>query len=198
MLPKPLKKLIEEFERLPSIGHKTAERLAFHIIKQPIYTIERFAQAIDNVKKDITLCKECYTFTEKDKEICSICANPQRIEHCICVVAEIPDAQAIERSQYKGRYHILHGLISPMKGIGPEELRLKELIQKVETKNIQEVILALSTSIEGETTNLYIMQQLQNKNIKITRLGRGLPTGASIEWTDEKTLQDSLETRREI
>ncbi|NET73032.1 MAG: recombination protein RecR [Sphaerospermopsis sp. SIO1G2] len=193
---RPLARLIEKLQRLPGIGPKSAQRLALYIIKRPESEVEALAKALIDAKKQVGLCKICYHLSSDD--ICEICRNPQRDNQTICVVADSRDVIALEKTrEYKGKYHVLGGVISPMDGIGPEQLTVQSLIQRVSQQKPKEVIMAISPSIEGETTTLYIGQLLQPFT-KVTRIAFGLPVGGDLEYADEITLARALEGRREL
>ncbi|NET01808.1 MAG: recombination protein RecR [Sphaerospermopsis sp. SIO1G1] len=193
---RPLARLIEKLQRLPGIGPKSAQRLALYIIKRPESEVEALAKALIDAKKQVGLCKICYHLSSED--ICEICRNPQRDNQTICVVADSRDVIALEKTrEYKGKYHVLGGVISPMDGIGPEQLTVQSLIQRVSQQKPKEVIMAISPSIEGETTTLYIGQLLQPFT-KVTRIAFGLPVGGDLEYADEITLARALEGRREL
>lgn len=192
-----IEKLIENFERLPSIGHKTAIRLAFHILNLPQEDIKEFVQAITESRKKLKYCSQCYNIS--DTEPCPICSNPKRDNSIICVVEDVKDVIAMERThEFRGLYHVLHGSISPMNGIGPDALKIKELISRLNTETIKEVILATNPRVEGEATAIYLSKLIKPLNIKVTRIAHGIPVGGDLEYTDEITLSKALEGRREI
>ncbi len=187
-------KLVEELSRLPGIGPKTAQRLAFYIINQPENTANNLASAIVNAKANTKYCTKCCTIT--DGELCPICKSEKRDKTTIMVVEEPRDMAAYERTrQYKGLYHILHGAISPMLGIGPNDLKLRELFQRLEKEDIQEIILATNSSVEGEATAVYLSKLLKPLEIKISRIANGVPVGGDLEYVDEVTLSRALEGR---
>lgn len=191
--------LIEEFSRLPGIGKKTAQRLAFHVISMNERDAMSLAAAITNVKQNIRYCSICSNLTDKD--VCNICASKKRDETIICVVADPRDVIAIEKTrEFKGLYHVLHGNISPMEGIGPEDIKVKELLTRIQTstEEVAEVILATSPTIEGEATAMYISKLLKPLGVKTTRIAYGIPIGGDLEYADELTLSKALEGRREI
>ncbi|MDB9308274.1 recombination mediator RecR [Aphanizomenon sp. CS-733/32] len=193
---RPLAKLIEQLQRLPGVGPKSAQRLALHILKRPEAEVEALAQALIDAKKQVGLCKVCFHLSSDP--ICEICRHPQRDNTTICVVADSRDVIALEKTrEYKGKYHVLGGVISPMDGIGPEQLNIQPLVRRVSEQKPQEVILAISPSIEGETTTLYIGQLLKPFT-KVTRIAFGLPVGGDLEYADELTLARALEGRREL
>jgi recombination protein RecR len=192
----PLAKLIEQLQRLPGIGPKSAQRLALHILKKSDQEVQTLATAILEAKQKVGLCQTCYHLSAEP--ICEICRHPQRDNQTLCVVADSRDVIALEKTrEYKGKYHVLGGIISPMDGIGPEQLHIKALIQRVSQDLIKEVIIAISPSVEGETTTLYIGQLLKPFT-KVTRIAFGLPMGGDLEYADEVTLTRALEGRREL
>ena len=197
MYTKPLADLIESFQKLPGIGPKSAQRLALHVLKMPQSEVDRFVDSVLDAKRTIHYCSICYNMSEHNP--CEICSSEKRDRSLICVVAETKDLLAIEKTnEYSGLYHVLQGLISPMDGIGAEDIRIKELLIRAASDNVKEVILALPPSIEGETTSLYINKLLSTFSIKVTRIAFGLPVGADIEYADEITLIRALEGRREL
>jgi len=196
-LPKSIQNLINEFSKLPGIGPKTASRLAFYLLKTPNIDLQNFAQALGNLQKNIIYCSTCNNMSETDP--CTVCSDPKRDKNLICVVEDALDLVAMDQiSDYTGTYHVLGGALSPLDGIGPENLKIKELINRVNTLGQVEVILATNPSIEGEATAMYIAKQLRgNTKVKVSRLARGLPQGADLEYADEFTLSKALEGRRE-
>jgi len=193
----PVAKLIEEFEKLPGIGHKTAQRLAFHVLNLPLEKAESLAAAIVDAKSKTKYCSICSNLTDTDP--CNICSSSSREHSSICVVEDPRDVVAMERTrEFKGVYHVLHGSISPMEGIGPEDIRIKELLARVKEGNVKEVILATNPNIEGEATAMYISKLLKPLGIKTTRIAHGIPVGGDLEYADEVTLAKALEGRREI
>lgn len=196
--PPALEKLVEQFAKLPGVGVKSAQRLAFHVLSLPQEEAEQFAQAILDAKRSIHCCPVCQNLTEGDGP-CSICASPRRDETTICVVADPKDVVAMERSQeYRGLYHVLHGVISPMNHIGPDDLHIKELVARVSAGQIQEVIMATNPDTEGEATAMYLSRLLKPFGARITRLAYGIPVGGHLEYADDATLMRALEGRREI
>lgn len=190
----PLARLIEQFERLPGIGRKTAQRLAFFVLDLPTGEAERFANAIVEARQKIHCCSVCQNLT--DSEICSICAGNDRDHQVICVVEDPRDVVAFERTRdYNGLYHVLHGVISPMDGIGPEQLRIKELLTRVGSGQVEEVIMATNPTVEGEATAMYISRLLKPLGVKVSRLAYGIPVGGDLEYADEVTLSRALEGR---
>ena len=193
----PLTELINQFERLPGIGKKTAQRLAYSILEQPPERAEKFAEALVNARRKIHFCKVCQAFT--DLEVCEICDNPARDKTVICVVAEPKDVMAFERTrEYNGLYHVLHGLISPLDGIGPDQLRIKELMARLSSNEITEIIMATNPTVDGEATASYISRLVKPMGIKVTRLAYGIPVGSDLEYADEFTLARALSGRNEI
>ena len=193
---KPLAKLIAHFEKFPGIGPRTAQRLALYILKQPEQTIKDFSKALLEAHNNVGHCKKCFNLTSETE--CEICKNPARNQEVICVVAEARDLLALERArEFKGIYHVIGGLISPMDSIGPELLEIKSLVERVSKNDIAEIILALTPSVEGDTTSLYIAKLL-TPFTKVTRIAYGLPMGSELEYVDEVTLARALEGRRDI
>lgn len=194
---KPLNNVYEQFRRLPGIGNKSALRLAYHIIDMPEADVQRLAETLLQAKRDIRLCKECFNLT--DSNVCSICGDEKRDHSTICVVEQPQDAVAMERSHgYTGVYHVLHGCLSPLDGIGPEELRIKELLFRLGKDDVKEVILATNSNVEGEATASYLAQLLRNQPVIVSRIARGLPMGGDLEYADEVTLAKALENRIRI
>lgn len=193
---RPLARLIEQLQRLPGIGPKSAQRLALHLLKRPESEIQALAEALLEAKQQVGVCGVCFHLSADP--VCEICRTPSREEHLICVVADSRDVIAIEKTrEYRGKYHVLGGLISPMDGIGPEQLQVTPLIQRASQERVSEVILAINPSIEGETTTLYLGQLLK-PFVKVTRIAFGLPVGGDLEYADEMTLAKALEGRREL
>lgn len=193
----PLDKLVEQFKRLPGIGHKTAQRLAFYVLNLPHEQAQEFTDAIKEAREKIHYCKECQNIT--DLEVCSICSNQQRDRSIICVVETPKDVLAFERTrEFKALYHVLHGVISPMDGIGPEQLRIKELLARINKGGVTEVIMATNPTVEGEATAMYISRLLKPIGVKVTRLAYGIPVGGNLEYADEVTLYRAIEGRSEI
>lgn len=194
---KPLAQLIEELQKLPGIGPKSAQRLAFHLLKQPDGDVKRLAQSLLDAKEQIRLCSVCSNLSVADP--CELCAHPMRDDSVVCVVAEPKDLVAVERTkEFKGRYHVLQGLISPLDGVGPEQLKVKELLVRLGSGKVQEVILAINPSVEGEVTSLYLSKLLKPLGAKVTRIAFGLPVGGDLEYADELTLVKAFEGRREV
>ncbi len=195
--PRPLAKLINEISKLPGIGSKSAQRLAFHIIDMEAEETERLAEAIVSAKRQLKYCSVCGDLTEEDP--CSICSNPARNQEVICVVEAPKDVMAMERTKaFDGLYHVLHGVLSPMDGIGPEDINLKSLIKRLQENDVKEVIIATNPNIEGEATAMYIGRLIKPAGIKVTKLAHGLPVGGDLEYADEVTLLKSLEGRGDL
>jgi recombination protein RecR len=193
----PIAKLIEEFEKLPGIGHKTAQRLAFHVLNAPVEHASSLANAIVEAKSKIKYCKVCSNISDMD--LCNICSDSKRQTQMICVVEDARDVVAMEKTrEYKGLYHVLQGAISPMDGIGPNDIRIKELLERLKDTSIQEVILATNPNVEGEATAMYLSKLLKPLGIKVTRIAHGIPVGGNLEYADEVTLLKAFEGRREI
>ncbi|GBF34382.1 recombination protein RecR [Desulfocucumis palustris] len=193
----PVARLVDEFARLPGIGPKTAQRLAFYILNQPAETAGRLAAALLEARESTRRCTVCLNLT--DQEPCAVCADPRRTPGVICVVEQPRDVLAMEKSRsFKGLYHVLHGSLSPMNGIGPDELTVRELLKRIGEGKVKEVILATNPNVEGDATALYLSRLIQPLNVRVTRLAHGLPVGASLEYADEITLSKALEGRREL
>lgn len=191
-----ISKLIEQLSGLPGIGAKSAQRLAFHILNMPLENVEELSSSILEAKKNVRYCKKCFTLT--DREICPICSNPKRNDKQIMVVENTRDLAAYEKTgKYEGVYHVLHGAISPMLGIGPGDIRLKELMQRLQ-EEVEEVIIATNSSLEGETTAMYISKLIKPTGIKVSRIASGVPVGGDLEYIDEVTLLRALEGRVEL
>jgi len=195
-LPKVVDDLIGSFERLPGVGHKSAQRQAFYLLRVPQRDLDLFGNALIELKKKTKFCTICHNLTESEQ--CSVCVDSMRDDSQVCVVESFQDVLAIEKAgSYKGVYHVLHGCLSPLNNIGPEELYVDTLIQRVRSGKIKEVILATNTSLEGEATAMYLTQQIRKAGveIQISRIGRGMPTGIELEFADDETLRSSLQTR---
>ncbi len=196
-LPQPVQRLINEFARLPGIGPKSAARLTFYLLRMADEQALDLATALQDMKERTIFCSRCFHITEADP--CGLCTDPARDDRLLCVVEEPLDVLAIERSQaYNGRYHVLHGAISPVEGIGPEDLKINELVSRVQQSHFQEIILATNPTLEGESTALYIQRRLADSGVRLTRLARGLPVGGDLEYTDEITLGRAMEGRQEL
>jgi recombination protein RecR len=202
--PAPLARLVQELSKLPGIGEKTAARLAFHLLKAKKDDVSRLADSIGKLRQEMGLCRRCFGFSEanpqnEDAALCDICRNPERAEELICVVEEPADLIAVEKSQeYRGLYHVLHGTISPLDGIGPDALRIKELLERLHGSQVREVIVATNPTVDGEATALYLSKVIKPLGISVTRIARGLPMGGDLEYIDVVTLGKALEGRREI
>ena len=195
--PAALQELTDQFARLPGIGGKTAQRLAFHVLSLPLEDAESFAEAILNAKREVTTCPKCQNLT--DRELCPICADPQRDGSVICVVAEPKDVIALERSrEFNGTYHVLHGVISPLNHVTQDDIKIRELLRRVASGEVREVIMATNPDTEGEATAMYISRLLRPMEVKVTRLAYGVPVGSQLEYADEVTLSRALEGRQEI
>lgn len=192
-----IEKLIEAFEKLPSIGNKTAARLAFYILNSSKQDTDEFISAIVNAKENLKYCSICYNISDTDP--CTICANAGRDKSVICVVEDVKDIVAMERThEFKGVYHVLHGSISPMNGVGPDDIKIKELLARLMEGTVKEIILATNPRVEGEATAMYISKLVKPLGVKVTRIAHGIPVGGDLEYTDEVTLTKALEGRREL
>ena len=192
-----IEKLIQSFEKLPSIGNKTAARLAFYILNASEEETNDFVSSIINAKKNLKYCSQCYNISDTDP--CTICGNPKRDQSQICVVEDVRDIIAMERThEFKGVYHVLHGSISPMNGIGPDDIKIKELLARLMNGQVKEVILATNPRVEGEATAMYLSKLIKPLGISVTRIAHGIPVGGDLEYTDEITLTKALEGRREL
>ncbi len=199
-IPKAIQQVIDNFERLPGIGPKSAQRLTFHLLRFPQEHLDQFAQSLINLKKSTVMCTVCFNIGET--EVCDVCQDPTRDTSLICVVEDVLDVLAMERSRrFRGRYHVLHGIIDPLNAIGPDDIYIPQLLARVKNEGdrIHEVVIATNPTMEGEATAMYIVKQIksQNEKVKISRLGSGLPIGADLEYADEITLQRAFEGRRE-
>jgi recombination protein RecR len=195
--PEPIQRLIEAFHRLPGIGPKSAQRLAYHILRTSEHEAQALIDAVGDVKRRIRLCSVCVNITESDP--CPYCSDERRDRTVVCVVEQPLDVLAIERSGgYGGQYHVLHGVLNPMDGVGPEDIHVRELVVRLQAGELQEVIMATNPSLEGEATAMYIQRLIGPAGVRVTRLARGLPSGADLEYTDDVTLARALEGRREI
>lgn len=199
VLPEPVQNLAIAFERLPGIGPKTAARLTFYLLRAPEEVSRQLAEALLALKSQTALCENCFNITRAGQSLCEICSDPERDESLICVVEEPLDALAIERTAaFKGRYHVLHGVLSPIEGIGPEDLKIRPLLERVQRGGVREIILATNPSLEGDATALYLRQQLLPLGVRVTRLARGLPVGGDLEYADQNTLLRALAGRQEM
>ena len=196
-VPDSVTRLIDEFSRLPGIGPKTASRLTYYLLRAPADQVKALGEAIVQLRERITFCSRCFNITES--ELCAICSDTRRDQYSVCVVEEPLDVLAIEHTgEYRGLYHVLHGAISPVEGIGPEDLRIHELVERVRKEPIREVILAVNPSLEGDATAMYVQRQLLGSDVRVTRLARGLPVGGDLEYADAITLARALEGRRDV
>lgn len=194
---KQISDLIGGLSSLPGIGEKTAQRLAFHILSMPVDEVDKLSETIKSARHNVRYCKVCCTLTDQD--ICPICSNPKRDHSTIMVVEDTRDLAAYEKTgEYKGVYHVLHGAISPMQGIGPEDIRLKEMMSRLSSDEVKEVIIATNSSLEGETTAMYISRLIKPTGIKVSRIASGVPVGGDLEYIDEVTLLRALEGRKEL
>ena len=199
ILPAPIQDLVNAFSRLPGIGPKTASRLTFYLLTAPDDLSQDLAAALSALKTETTYCQTCFNITVAGRVQCEICSNPDRDQNVICVVEEPLDVLALERTEgFPGRYHVLHGALSPIEGISPEDLKIRELLTRVHTESIQEIILATNPSMEGDATAMYLHQQLASSQVRITRLARGLPVGSDLEYADQNTLLKALSGRQEM
>ena len=197
MTPDPLNRLVAQLSKLPGIGEKTAQRLAFHILRAPPEYAQDLAAALEEVKSKVRLCSRCFSLTEES--LCGFCTDSRRDDRTLCVVEGIADLMALEKTrEFKGRYHVLHGVLSPLEGIGPEQLRIQELLVRLEDGKVEEVIVATNPDVEGEATALYLTRLLKPMGLRITRLAQGLPMGGDLEFADQATLARALSGRREL
>jgi recombination protein RecR len=199
ILPAPIQDLINALSRLPGIGPKTASRLTFYLLHAPEDLSRDLAQALQTLKSGTAYCQTCFNITAAGRETCEICASPERDAGVICVVEEPLDVIALERTGgYQGRYHVLHGALSPIEGIGPDDLKIDELLERVRAGRVQEIILATNPSMEGDATAMYLSQQLVRLGVRVTRLARGLPVGGDLEYADQSTLLRALSGRQDM
>jgi recombination protein RecR len=197
MTPDPLNRLVAQLARLPGIGEKTAQRLAFHILRAPGEYALELSQAIREVKEKVHLCGRCFSLT--DAQLCGFCQDHRRDDRVVCVVETFADLMALERTrEFKGRYHVLHGVLSPLDGVGPEQLRIKELLERLGDGRIEEIILATNPDVEGEATALYLTRLLKPAGIRVSRIAQGLPMGGDLEYADQATLAKALSARRDL
>lgn len=195
--PEPIARLIQEFSKLPGIGPKSAQRLAYHVLRAPEDDARALARALTDVKERVVLCGSCFNLTERDP--CALCEDGERDPSLLCVVEQPLDVLVVERTGgFRGRYHVLHGALNPIDGVGPEQLRIRELVERVAGGAIAEVIMATNPSLEGEATSMYVQRLLQPAGVRVTRLARGLPSGADLEYMDDLTLSRALEGRQEL
>lgn len=199
LLPEPILNLITALERLPGIGPKSASRLAFYFLRADESLSVDLAEALTGLKEKIAYCSECFNITEAGRELCDVCANPKRDASVICVLEDALDVLALERiGAYQGRYHVLGGVLNPIEGIGPDDIKIRPLVERVARGEVREVILATNPSMEGDTTAQYIQSKLKPFGIKVTRLARGLPTGGDLEYADQNTLLRALSGRQDM
>ncbi len=199
ILPEPIQKLINALERLPGIGPKSASRLAFFLLRAPDDVAAGLAESLSGLKEKVAFCEECFNITAAGRRRCEVCEDPKRDPGQICVVEEALDVLALERvGAYKGKYHVLHGVLSPIEGIGPQDIKVMPLLQRVAKGGVREVILATNPSMEGDATALYLQQQLRASGVQITRLARGLPVGGDLEYADQNTILRALSGRQEM
>jgi recombination protein RecR len=197
MTPDPLNRLVVELAKLPGIGEKTAQRLAFHILRSPAQYAQDLSTAIAEVVKKVRLCQRCFALTEA--ELCQMCQDPRRDVRILCVVENVADLLAIEKTrEFRGRYHVLHGVLSPLDGTGPDQLRIRELLNRLRDGGTEEVIVATNPDVEGEATALYLTRLLKPMGLKMTRIAQGLPIGSDLEFADQATLSRALASRREM
>jgi len=199
LIPEPVQRLIDAFSRLPGVGPKTASRLTFFLLRSADDLSFDLSEALAELKANTAYCQQCFNITTADRTLCEICAHPRRDSALVCVVEEPLDVLALERTGgYEGQYHVLHGALSPIEGIGPEDIKIAELIERVKTGGVEEVIIATNPSMEGDATAMYIKQQLAPYKLRITRLARGLPVGGDLEYADQNTLLRALAGRQEM
>jgi recombination protein RecR len=201
ILPEPIQALITAFERLPGIGPKSASRLAFYLLRAPEDVSQELSEALRDLKGKVAFCQECFNITEAGRDLCEICEDSRRSPALICVVEEALDVVALERTgAYSGRYHVLHGVLSPIEGIGPEDIKIKPLLERVARGGVEEIIVATNPSMEGDATALYLQQQFRHAapGVHVTRLARGLPVGGDLEYADQSTLLRALSGRQEM
>jgi len=197
MTPDPLNRLVAQLAKLPGIGEKTAQRLAFHILRAPGEYAVDLSQAIREVKEKVHLCTRCFALT--DSELCNFCRDSRRDERLLCVVESFADLMALERTrEFKGRYHVLHGVLSPLEGVGPDQLRIKELLERLGDGKAEEIILATNPDVEGEATALYLTRLLKPMGLRLSRIAQGLPMGGDMEFADQATLAKALSARRDV
>jgi recombination protein RecR len=197
MTPDPLNRLVAQLAKLPGIGEKTAQRLAFHILRAPGEYAMDLSQAIREVKEKVHLCGRCFSLT--DAHLCGFCQDQRRDDRVVCVVESFADLMALERTrEFKGRYHVLHGVLSPLDGVGPDQLRIKELLERLGDGRVEEIILATNPDVEGEATALYLTRLLKPAGIRVSRIAQGLPMGGDLEYADQATLAKALSARRDV
>jgi recombination protein RecR len=198
-VPRAVERLMDAFARLPGVGPKTASRLTYYLLRVPKEESLELADALRALREETTFCSQCFNITNKGVDPCAICRDESRMSNVICVVEEPLDVLAIERTgRFSGRYHVLQGALAPVEGVGPEDLRIEELVQRVQTESIEELILATNPTLEGEATVMYLKRRLEGIDLRLTRLARGLPSGGDLEYADLTTLSQALEGRREV
>src|SRR3989344_6035206 len=198
-LPSALERAMEQFEKLPGIGPKTAERFVLYLMKRSKEEVSEFAKALIDLKNEMHLCPQCFNFADNENELCGICTDPKRDHAMVCVVAESSDVVALEHtSEYRGVYHVLGGTLSPIHGITPDRIRIQQLMSRIEASTPSEIILALNPDIDGEATSLYLSRLLKGRSFRLTHLARGLPMGSDLDYADEITLTNALTNRRDI
>lgn len=200
MTPDALNRLVAQLSKLPGIGEKTAQRLAFHVLRSPPEYARGLASALTDMVERVRLCPRCFSLTDgTSTAMCGFCSDPKRDDKVLCIVEGIADELAVERTrEFKGRYHVLHGVLSPLDGIGPDQLRIKELLVRLESGVVEEIIVATNPDVEGEATALYLVRLLKPMGLKITRLAQGIPMGGDLEYTDQATLARALSARRDL
>ena len=197
MTPDPLNRLVAQLARLPGIGEKTAQRLAFHLLRGPPEQALELASALEDMVSRVKLCARCFSLSEG--ELCPLCTDARREDRSLCVVEGVADLLAIERTrEFKGRYHVLHGVLSPLEGVGPDQLRIKELLARLADSQVEEIIVATNPDVEGEATALYLMRLLKPLGLKVSRIAQGIPMGGDLEYADQATLARALQGRREL
>ena len=197
MTPDPLNRLVAQLAKLPGIGEKTAQRLAFHILRAPGEYAQELSQAIREVKEKVHLCARCFSLT--DGELCGFCRDSRRDERVLCVVETFADLMALERTrEFKGRYHVLHGVLSPLEGVGPEQLRIKELLERLGDARVEEIILATNPTVEGEATAIYLARLLKPLGVRVTRIAMGIPVGSDLDYADDLSVGKAMDGRREV
>jgi recombination protein RecR len=199
LIPEPVQRLIDALSRLPGVGPKTASRLTFFLLRGSEDLSQDLAEALSSLKAETAYCQQCFNITTADRTLCEVCAHPRRESAVICVVEEPLDVLALERTgAFEGHYHVLHGALSPIEGIGPEDIKIQELIERVRQGGVEEIIIATNPSMEGDATAMYIQQQLEPFGMRITRLARGLPIGGDLEYADQNTLMRALDGRQDM
>jgi recombination protein RecR len=199
ILPEPIQRLVDAFSRLPGIGPKTASRLTFYLLRAQDNLNQELSEALGELKESTSFCPLCFNIMAAGREVCEVCANPERSNGLLCVVEEPLDVLALERTEaYPGRYHVLHGVLSPIEGIGPEDIKVAELLERLRNEQVSEVVLATNPSLEGDATAMYLQRQITPLGVRVTRLARGLPVGGDLEYADPNTLLRALAGRQEM